>query len=531
MRRSNSLFNILTGIVSQTILILLGFISRKIFVNILGLETLGINGLFSSIISMLSLVELGIGGAIYYSLYKPLAQNNYGQIHATMQLYSKLYKYIALAVAIIGVALLPFLQIFIKEHIDVTYLRIVFLIFVIDAVLSYLLAYKKNIISASQKTYVINTVQTIFSIAISIVQIIIIIMTKNFVLFLLVKVILGLSSNILFYYIANRMYPYLKSKDKVTLNPDTKTEIIKNAKALFMVNIAVYCVFGTTNILISIFVNVTTVGIYSNYLLIINTINRFVDQIFSGIRASFGDFLIKESIDDAHEIFDVSYFLNFWVIGFCSVCLIVLLNPFITIWLRKTTLFPLAAVIIIIANFYSRGMTAAIETVRNSAGLYSPYPFFKYWALVEGFLNLAIGIILAGWFKLGIFGIFLATTISTQITVFVLPWNVYKYVFKRPSKAYYKKNIIYLACTVLFTTVTFWLCSLVKVNNGLILLIIKGIICVIVPNVFIIAFYHKTPEFQYILKIRKSLIKELVFKKKKTTVVGKETTGAGVARS
>lgn len=531
MRRTNSLFNILTGIISQTILILLGFISRKIFVDILGLETLGINGLFSSIISMLSLVELGIGGAIYYSLYKPLAQNNYLQVHATMQLYSKLYKYIALAVAIIGVALLPFLQIFIKENINVSYLRIVFLIFVIDAILSYLLAYKKNIISASQKTYVINTVQTIFSIAISILQIAVIIMTRNFILFLLVRVILGLSSNILFYYIANRMYPYLKNKDKTTLNPDTKAEIIRNAKALFVVNIAVYCVFGTTNILISVFVNIASVGIYSNYLLIITTINRFVDQIFSGIRASFGDFLVKESMEDVHEIFDVSYFLNFWIIGFCSVCLIVLLNPFVTIWLRKSTLFPLATVIIIIANFYSRGMTAAIETVRNSAGLYSPYPFFKYWALVEGFLNLAIAIVLAGWFKLGIFGILLATTISTQITVFVLPWNVYKYVFKRSSKSYYKKNVIYLASAVLFTTVTFWLCSLLKVNNGLLLLIMKGITCALVPNLFIIAFYHKTPEFQYILKVRKSLIKEMIFRKKNKTIVDKEAAGEGVPRS
>lgn len=505
MRRKNTILNILTGIASQIILIILGLISRKIFVNIMGLEILGINGLFSNIISMLSLAELGIGGAIYYSLYKPLAEDDYPQVRATMQLYSKLYKYIAIIVACIGIALIPFLHLIIKEKVDNVYLISVYICFLTDSVLSYMLAYKKNIISADQKSYVINTIQTGFSIAISIAQIIIILSTHNFILFLLVKIVLGFSSNVIFHLVANKMYPYLKDKNKVKLNEEAKAQLIKNAKALFIVNIAVYCVFGTDNILISIFVGVTTVGMYSNYILITNIINGLVGQVFSGIRASFGNFLLTKSLAEAHDIFEIIYFVNFWITSFCSICLIVLLNPFISIWLGKKALFPFYILIIMIVNFYMRSMTAAIETVRNGAGLYSPYPFFKYWALVEGLLNLILGVLLAGVLNMGIAGILFATTISTQVTVYVLPWNVYKYVLKRSSRLYYKKNFIYLLCTVLVTSITLLCCSFVNIGNNILALLEKGSICLVVPNLMIIAIFYKTKEFQYIWDMRKSV--------------------------
>lgn len=498
MRKKVSFLNIVSGMISQFILILLGLISRKIFVNILGLELLGINGLFSNIISMLSLAELGIGGAIYYSLYKPLANKDHEQVMATMQLYSKLYKYIALAVGIIGLSLIPFLHVIIKENVDNTYLISIYICFLIDSVLSYILVYKKNIFSADQKSYILNIVNTLFYIIISIIQIVIIITTHNFILYLIVKIILGFACNIIFYLLANKMYPYLKVKEVVKLNPKDKAEIIKNAKALFIGSVAAYCVFGTDNILISIFVSITAVGLYSNYILIINIITNVVGQVFNGIRASFGNFLIKESLDKYYDLFNIIYFLSFWITSFCSVCLIVLLNPFISLWIGKNALFPFYIVLIMVVNFYLRSMTSAIETVRNSAGLYSPYPFFKYWSLLEGIINLLFGIILAGFFKTGVMGILLATTISTASLIFVMPWNVYKYVFKRSIKPYCKKFFIYLLSSIFITGITLSCCSLITINNAIFVLFIRGVICLFVPNIIIILLFHKTSEFQYI---------------------------------
>ena len=511
MRRKDSFLNVLTGISSQLILILVGLISRKIFVNVMGLQILGINGLLSNIISMLSLAELGIGGAIYYSLYKPLAHDDYPQVRATMQLYGKLYKYIALVVACIGIAIIPFLHLIIKENVDNVYLISVYACFLTDAILSYVLAYKKNIISADQKSYVINTIQTGFSIVMSIAQILIIITTHNYILYLIVKIVLGFLSNVIFHLIANKMYPYLKEKGKVKLNDEAKAELIKNVKALFIVNISSYFVFGTDNILISIFVGITTVGLYSNYLLIVNIINGVVGQVFNGIRASFGNFLLKETLYKSNNIFNIIYFINFWITCFCSVCLIVLLNPFISIWLGIKAVLPFNVLILIIANFYMRSMTSAIETVRNGAGLYSPYWFFKYWALLEGILNLVLSVLFAKVFKMGIMGILLATTISTQITVYVLPWNVYKYVLEKSAKTYYKKNIIYLICVALITAVTLWCCSFVTLNNSIFSLLVKGIICVIVPNVIIISLFYKTTEVKYIWNMTKGFMKKKEF--------------------
>jgi hypothetical protein len=247
----------------------------------------------------------------------------------------------------------------------------------------------------------------------------------------------------------------------------------------------------------------------------INIINNLVDQIFVGIRASFGNLIVKETVDDAHKMFNVMYFLNFWVVAFCSVCLVVLLNPFISIWLGEDTVFPLSVVVIIVANFYFRGMTAAIEVVRNGAGLYNPYPFFKYWALLEGAVNLLIAITLIGPVSMGIYGVFLATTISTQITVYVLPWNVYKYVFKRSSRSYYKKNFLYLICTALLTFGTYSLCQLISINGSVLLLLMKAIISIIVPNLVIIVFFHKTYEFQYLWHMIKNFIgKRLIVNRK-----------------
>ncbi len=501
MRKRYSFLNIVSGIFSQFILIILGLISRKIFVNIMGLELLGINGLFSNIISMLSLAELGIGGAIYYSLYKPLANNDLEQVKATMQLYGKFYKYIALAVGAIGLLFVPFINIIIKENVDNTYLIKIYLCFLLDSVLSYILVYKKNIFSADQKSYIINIIQTIFSFLISVMQIVILITTHDFILYLIAKILLGFLCNIIFYLLANKKYPYLKGKDVVKLNSKDKAEIIKNAKALFIGSIAGYCVFGTDNILISIFIGITEVGLYSNYILIITIISNLVGQVFNGVRASFGNFLIKESLDKYHELFNKIYFLNFWITCFSSVCLIALLNPFISLWIGKNAIFPFHVVIIIVVNFYLRSMTSAIETVRNSAGLYSPYPFFKYWSLLEGIINLLICVILAGLFKLGIMGILLATTISTASLIFVMPWNVYKYVFKRSLKPYCKNFFIYLLCSIFITAVILICCNLITTTDAVLVLLIRGIICLFFPNIIIVLLFHKTSEFQYILNL------------------------------
>lgn len=500
MGRTNYVIkNIITGITLQIVTILLGFISRKAFIHYIGLEFLGINGLLSNILSMLSLVDLGIGGAIYYSLYEPLAKKDFNQVNAIMKLYSNLYKYIGIIVGILGITLMPLIKYLIRTDISNNYINIVYIVFITDSVLSYFLAYRSNILSADQKNYILNRVSTIFSIVVTLLQILIVIITKNYILFLVVRLVLGLIKNVIIYYVTNNIYPYLKNKDKVMLKSEIKQEIIKNAKAIFIVNIAVYCVFGTDNILLSLFVGVTSVGLYSNYFLLINTVNGLIGQVFQSVKASFGNFLIEKSMKEAYEVFEILYFVSFWILTFCSASLMVLLNPFIELWLGKELLFPMVAVVILILNFYLRGMTNAIEIVRNAAGLYSPYPFFKFWALIEGIVNLILSTILSVPLKMGMLGIFLGTSISTMITVCVLPWNVYKYVFKMPSKVYYIKYCKYIIFTGIVVTFSYYISIIFALNNRLLDFFIKILCSILVPNIMLLILFGNSREFRYLL--------------------------------
>lgn len=508
MRTKNTIKNICSGLLVQVITSILGFVSRKIFINIMGVELLGINALLTNILSMLSLAELGIGSAIYYSLYEPLAKHNNEQIKAIMNLYSQIYKILGVVVAVLGIIMLPFLKFFIKEDITVSmsYVRSVYLIFLLNSVLSYFLAYRRNILSADQKNYILSGYSCFFNIITYISQIIIICTTHNFVIYIAINVILSFIQNIIIFNRTNKEYPYLKNKIKLKLDENIKKNIIKNAKALFMVNIACYFVFGTDNILISMFVGVISTGIYSNYYLIINTINTFINKIYEGIKASYGNLLVEKEKKEAFKIFEVLYFLTFWLMTFCSTCLIVLINPFIKLWLGNNMLFEMSVTIVLIYNFYTRGMTNAIEIVRNGAGLYSPYPFFKYWALIEGIVNLIASIILAGCLNMGILGIFLGTSISTCVTSFILPWNVYKYVFNISSKSYYKKYLLYNIISIIIAVITYYSVNFITINNIFIDLIFKAICSLIIPNVLLFLMFNKTKEFTYIkqkIKIKK----------------------------
>lgn len=253
MRTVNSIKNIVTGISLQIITILLGFISRSIFINNIGIEMLGMNGLLSNILSMLSLVELGVGSAILYSLYKPLAQKNEGQIKAIMNLYSKLYKFIGITVAILGLVIMPFVKYTIGSDISSGYAIKVYFIFLANSVLSYFLSYRRNILSADQQSYILNKLSAVFSISITLIQILIISKTKNYILYLIINLVLSFTENLMVYFITNKKYPYLKTKSVEPLDEDIKQDIIKNAKAIFLVKVAVYFVYGTDNMLLSSF--------------------------------------------------------------------------------------------------------------------------------------------------------------------------------------------------------------------------------------------------------------------------------------
>ncbi|MCM3650415.1 lipopolysaccharide biosynthesis protein [Metabacillus litoralis] len=494
MRTENSIKNITMSILSQIVMVVLGFISRKVFLDSLGIDYLGVNGLFTNILSMMALVEGGIGMSIVYNLYKPLAENDRKKVIALVQLYKKVYGILAIIILLISFSLYPFLGIIMKNGDSISNLSIIYFLFIAKNMVSYLNAHKWSLINADQKGYVLTKMDLIFQIFTTIAKITVLVTTQNYILYLIIEFLIYLIQNIVNGRIVNKRYSYIKTKVKYPIDKDTKDNLIMNVKALFLHNIGGFFVFGTDNILISSFIGVAAVGIYSNYTMITGQLSSLLGPVLGGIGASIGNLVATESSDKNYSIFKVTYFVNFWIYSFSVIFLYNLLEPFISWWLGKEYLLDWKAFVLILVNFYLNGMRTAISTFKNKAGLFVQD---KYVPLIEGFINLMVSLVLLHY--LGLAGIFLGTTISTILTVFwTQPCIVYKNLFKRPFWSYFTNYGFYVVLTIITCIITSYLCNILVKGHSFLSLIALGIICLIVPNIIYISIFYRNKEFQYI---------------------------------
>lgn len=512
MRISNSIKNIYIGILSQIVITILGFISRKVFLNSLGTEYLGVNGLLTSILSMLALIESGIGTSIVYNLYRPLAENDRPKIIALIQLYKRAYAVLALIIFGMSIALYPFLGRLIKDSGPIPYLTVAYFIFVARNIVTYLNAHKVSLINADQKGFVLARINFGFQVVTMIARIAILILTKNYVIYLSIELAIFILQMIINGWIVDKRYSYIKIKEKYSIDENIKNNLLKNIKALFFHNIGTYCVFGTDNILISSFVSILTVGLYSNYTMIIEQLGAVITPILSGVGASVGNLLAVESNEKSYSVFKVLYLVNFWIYSFCVIFLYNLLEPFINWWLGMGYLLDSFTFVVVLVNFYITGLRSSILTFKAKGGIFVQD---QYMPLVEGFVNLGAGLLLVKY--LGLAGIFLGTTISSLSIVF---WNaprlVYKHIFNKPLWPYFKQYIFYVILTLISCFITTNICKFLVAGNGFMSLVARGIICVIIPNAIYVALFYRSEEFRYIKNVIRILF--IGFKAKLTSV-------------
>lgn len=504
MRVENSLKNVTTALVCQLLALTISFISRSIFVFVLGKEYLGINGLFTNILSVLSLAEIGFGTAIIYSLYKPIAENDESKIIALMSFYKKAYKGIGIFIFIAGIILIPFLPIFINDINNINNINLIYFLFLINSVISYFFAYKKSIIIANQKNYLVTFYKYIFYIFLNILQICILFLSKSFILYLIIQIIFTFAENYTVSLRADKMYPYLRRNIDVKLNEIERQEIFKNIKALIYHKIGGTIVNGTDNLVISYFVGVISVGLYSNYFMIINALNIIINQIFSSLTATIGNLNVKESKEKSFEVYQIIYFINFMIVTISSACILFLINPFIELWLGNEYLLSTNIIFILVLNFYISNMRKCTLIYKESMGLFWQD---RYKPLVEGILNLIISMILAR--KLGIVGVFLGTMISSLLTCFwIEPFVLFKYGFNRSISEYYKSYLKYSIFTFFTTTFIYILhlniCIQVTWIN---LFITASVICLGIFITILILFRNKK-EVMYLVNIIINLSKK-----------------------
>lgn len=508
-RTKYSIINIMTGVAGQVVNILLSFLNRSIFLAILGIVYASLNGLFMNILAVLSLAELGVGDAIIFSLYKPIADGQKEKIKSLMGLYKKAYRYIGLFIAVSGVLMIPFINYLLPQEQRVNGVITIYLLFLFNSVISYFYAYKKSIILANQQGYINNIYTTIFTLLKSIFQIVFLIITKSFIVYLIIQIISTFLTNLYISKKANKMYEYLNEEYDELDKEETKS-IIENIKSLTIYKIGGVLLNSIDNIIITKFVGLNWVGYVANYSLIINSVNMVLSNVFAGITASVGNLIATESDERKYFMFKVINLVNFWLFGFSAIAILILSDFFIELWIGSKYIMNWNIVLILGLNFYLIGMQNSIWVFRGATGMFKETKFI---ILITAGINLVLSIMLSkSW---GVFGVFIATTIARIFTnVWYEPFILFKNYFKVSSVKYFINFTKYFIIFILGYILTDFMVSF---NNlqGIIGFCINVVSVIFIPNFIILVLLFKTEEFKYIKgkiinMLREKLKKEIL---------------------
>ncbi len=504
MRTKNSIRNVIAALIGQFVSVIVALIARNLFLKVLTSEYLGLDGLFSNIIAILSLIELGVGPAMTFSLYKPLAENNKNKIKSLIQLYQKLYFLIGFGMLILGIGAIPFLEFFINEMPNINNIYLIYIIFVINTVLPYFFTYKTSLLITDQKQYIYYIYHYSVYVLYNIMQIIILFLTKNYILYLLMQTLGILLQNIILYIKVNRMYPYLKEHNVEKLDKKTEKVITKNVKAMFMHKVGSVLINATDNIIISRYVGLIAVGLYSNYYLITNNLKKIISQFFDSVISSVGNLAVKENMEKVVNIFEKVFFFNYYIYTLTSICLLVLFNDFIFIWVGQEYLFSVDIVLIIVINYYLSGMRKSVLTFKDAMGLYW---YDRYKPLLEGTINIVISIILSKYF--GVFGVFLGTAISNITTnIWIEPLVLYKHGFNKKVNTYFKQYFVYLFSSSVICMVIAIISNLIFTKITLLIFIFKMLFVFIITNAILILTNLRNNNFIYF----KNLVIQIIHK-------------------
>lgn len=497
--------NIVFGYIGNIITLLIGFLLRDRFIEYLGDTLTGINDLYTGILSVLSMAELGVGTALNYSLYGPVARKDYGKIKSYMLLYKKAYQVIGLVIALIGLSVAPFLPYLVTqpEGVTVRDMTLYYFIFLFNTVSSYFVAYKYSLANAEQKNYIQTNVITVTKMITVGLQLMVVVVTRNFYLYLLTAAFVELIQKIFVSYYLDKRYPYLKDKDVEKLSKEETGEIITKTKALMFHKIGDVARLQTDSMIISAFINVTLVGYVGNYNMILTSVSNFVNIIFNSVLSSFGNLIATESREKQYSIFKVYRFLGCWIYGFSAVGFFFLLTPFIFLWKGPERVLAVSVISCILLDYYLKGDRIVLSNFKTAAGVFEQD---KYLALIQGAVNLVISIVLVQ--KIGLAGVYVGTVVSGLIANITKPCIIYRVCFDKDVKSYFLDSAKYLAV----------LAGILVFLSGLKRMIMPevtifsfawmfAVICVVFNVVFLLVF-GRTQEFGYLWGIVRKKLKK-----------------------
>lgn len=494
MRTQKALKNAGIGIITYILAFIPQFLLRKIFLDILGEEVLGLNSLFMNLISYLSIVEMGIGSAIIFSLYRPFAEGNQKKIKGYLDYYAKFYKIAGTLIFILGLILLPLLHVFINNDLDVNIQQAkwYFILFLFNTYISYLFTYKFCILNVAQENYKVSIANTMAKIVTAIFQFIGLIVLPRFDIYLFIQIIVNLIQYIILNWYIDKKFNWLKTV-KGEITKQEKANLTKNVKALFIHKIGSICVFGTDNIVISTFISLSSVARYNNYNMIINAIQGIVKAAIGAITPSIGNLLVEKDASEAYKVHQRLFLLNFWISSFVVIVLYNLSTQFVTFWLGREATIDNLTLSVVLVNFYFYLMRSPVDSFKDGSGRYHED---RYAAIFESAINLVFSIILVR--KIGLVGVFIGTFISNVAVVFwVKPLITYKYVFNRPLIDYFKTYLKYCLIALIPLVVTITLTQGIKSNATFLMLMVNGVINTLIINIIYLLIFRKDENFIY----------------------------------
>lgn len=491
-RTKNATRNIVFGALLKIYQILVPFLMRTAMIYFMGIQYLGLNSLFTSILQVLNLAELGVGSAMVYSMYKPIAENDGKTICALMKLYKLYYRIIGAVIAVVGIILTPFVPYLIKSDLppDLN-VYVLYILNLAATVVSYwLFAYKNSILQAHQRVDVTSKVTLITNTIQYALQLLVIIIVKNYYVYVIIALASQAMTNIVTAIAADKMYPdYRPAGD---MDKEELKDINRRIKDLFTSKLGAVIVNSADTVIISAFLGLTVLAVYQNYYFILTSVIGFVTIIFNACTAGIGNSIVVETKEKNFNDLKKFTFLISWIAGFCVTCFLCLYQPFMKLWAGEKLMLGFAAVVCFCVYYFIYEINQLLNTYKDAAGIWHEDRFRP---LVTACANLVMNLIMVNFW--GIYGVLLSTVLSTLLIG--MPWllkNLFTVLFSRKQfPEYITKLFKYICISAFGAAATLGVCSLINLGDWA-NLIIRAIICCIVPNFIFYILYRKQPEFK-----------------------------------
>ena len=489
--------NIIFGYISNFVILLVNFIQTTVFIYVLGKTLSGVNGVYTNVLSVLNLTELGIGTALNFSLYKPVAERDYDKIKSYMRFYKRAYLTIAAVITVLGIAISPFLKYILKNpgSLTVRELTLYYYLFLFNTVISYFVAYKYSLANAEQKNYIQTNITTLTKIAVALVQIIVLVLTRNFLFYLLAQSFVELVQKIFVTIYLNRLYPYLRDRDVKPLTTEETQVIATKTKALVCSKIGDVARLQTDTIIISSFVNVDTAAVVNNYTYIITYVGNLVNVIFESVISGFGNVVATESRERQYRLFKVYRFFACWLFGFGAVGFYHLLTPFIGgVWLHdEGWVLPQIIVLLLVMDFYFKGSRTVLMNFKIASGVFEQD---RYLPLIQGAVNLVVSILLVQ--RIGVTGVYVGTLVSGIMANLIRPGIIYRVCFEKKAWTYFGDSLKYIAVILAVGGVVLPIQHMIMRETTILTFAVMVVVITLFYNAVFLAVFHRTEEFIYL---------------------------------